>query len=140
MFEDYLGFSGLMAEWGFFAPEPGFAAALEWEALNSAGQVIQQGTLPTSPDPYFFRERQNRRITVVRFMYGSSYRYEKMMVPYVCSQVPQAKSVQIWQKAEHPLALTQASRKLSQPGSLKESLSSTDRQWMVHSFCEQKEG
>ena len=95
--EPYVNFFELVASWNFFAPDPGPPPVyLEYELLDASGETVERGRWPDMKDPYFFRERQNRRIAAARFMIGTDLRAEKMMVPYLCKEHPQTHSVRLW--------------------------------------------
>ncbi len=87
------------ASWNFFAPEAGAAPlGFEWEWLDRSDEPMGRGAFPTFPDPYPFyqRERQNRRVTLGRFMAMDNARAEKMMGSYACRLKPEAHSLRLW--------------------------------------------
>ena len=105
--EPYLDALGLSSSWSFFAPEPGPPPLyLEWEALGADGKLIEKRRWPDSPDPYFLRERQNRRIAFAGFLNSSDERARKVMGPYLCRTVPGARLVKLWRLMQPIPSLT----------------------------------
>src|SRR6476469_7797231 len=61
LFEPYLNFFEFMASWSFFAPDPGPPPVfIEWESVDKNSTTLESNRWPILPNPYFFRERQNR--------------------------------------------------------------------------------
>jgi hypothetical protein len=75
----------LTNNWNFFSPNPSPPIYIEYELLGEAGEPVRSGRWPEPQDPYFWRDRQTRRITATDFMIGTEIRAEKMMVAYLCS-------------------------------------------------------
>ncbi len=95
--DPYTQFLELEVSWSFFAPEPGPPPLyIEWETLSDSGEVLAQGRLPESQDPYWIRERQNRRILLARFMAQTDQRTEGVMLPFLCRTHRDARSVRLW--------------------------------------------
>lgn len=134
LIEPYLNFFEFVTCWGFFAPDPGPPPIfVEWELEGESGQTLSKGHFPDYPDPYFLRERQNRRSVIVRFMSLDDTRSEKMLAPYLCEQNPKAVSVSLWRTYYNLPTLEDAVRGMpivpfDGPGS---------RQLMSHSFCKE---
>jgi hypothetical protein len=135
--QPYLNFFGLMSNWGFFAPDPGPPPIhIEYAALDKVGHTIETGTWPPLAESLVFREQQNRRITAARFMFMSDTRTEKMMVPYVCNNVPGTWSVQLWKTVKYQPTfadITQVATPHTTPLGRQ-----MERQWVADSFCEPK--
>lgn len=97
VFMPYANLFEFSSGWSFFAPEPGPPPIyLEWALLDKNGEEIGQGRWPEVKDPYFFRDRQNRRIAATRFMASDDTHAEKMMVPVLCASDPRVHSVRLW--------------------------------------------
>ena len=95
--DPYTQFLELEVSWSFFAPEPGPPPVfIEWEGLAKDGAVLSIGKFPESPDPYWIRERQNRRLLLARFMVLADHRTEGVMLPYLCRTLPNADSIRLW--------------------------------------------
>src|SRR4051812_7972992 len=63
--DPYLDRLAFSVPWRFFAPEPGPAPVfIEWETVGAGGDTLARGTFPEIKDPFFLRERQNRRIAM----------------------------------------------------------------------------
>ena len=56
---------------------------------------------PEAKDPYFLRERQNRRIAITRFIMQTNDRVEKVFGSYYCRTNPKARSVRLWRTIRH---------------------------------------
>lgn len=93
----YVTFLEFASQWGFFAPDPGPPPVfIEYEFVGDGGGTIGSGTWPEKKDPYWLRERQNRRIAVARFLIANNDRIEKTMGQYLCRENPAARSVRLW--------------------------------------------
>lgn len=96
--DPYISFLELSNTWSFFAPDPGPPPVfLEYEIFDKHGATLSKGRWPDFPDPYFLRERQNRRVAAAEFMILAGVRSERMMVPYLCANAPEAHSVSLHQ-------------------------------------------
>lgn len=138
----YFNFFEFVANWSFFAPDPGTAQLfLEWELVSEGGQTLEFGQMPSIPSPFFFNERQTRRNTAVRHMLAYDLRVEKMMVPYLCKGTGQDKagpsskvfSVRLWRVSRPIPSLTEMSQKKSKIGDP----TTQERHWISHSFCQE---
>jgi len=83
--------------WAFFAPDPGPPPIFViWSLLDNSGKELSQGRIPQEEsNPYFFADRQLRRAAVVRFISTGEGRAEKMLVPYLCRNHPEANAVRL---------------------------------------------
>lgn len=133
-YESYLHFFEFMSNWGFFAPEPGPPPVfVEWELQDQKGNTLEIDRIPSYPDPYWIRERQNRRMALVRFMIGQDQRIEKMMVPFLCRSHPNAAAVKLWKVGygiPSLLDVVNGKRKVGDD-------ENKERHWVVHSFCKE---
>ncbi|MBI3543207.1 MAG: hypothetical protein HY075_08045 [Deltaproteobacteria bacterium] len=103
----YVSFFNLASQWGFFAPDPGPPPVfIEFETVGADGETLATGTWPEKGDPFFLRERQNRRIGVARFLMAANERIEKTLGPYYCKAYPAAQSVKLWRVVKGMAALT----------------------------------
>lgn len=95
--EPYLSLLEMVSGWNFFAPDPGPPPIfLEWDLLDDKGVAYERGRFPDFPSRFFWRERQNRRITLSRFMVNDDSHSERMFIPYLCEQNPKAHGVRLW--------------------------------------------
>ncbi len=132
--EPYVNFFEFVTQWGFFAPEPGPPPLfIEYELVDQEGKSIEVGRWPEIPDPYFLRERQNRKVNVVRFMATATGRAEMMMAPYFCKQNPKVSSVRLWRLYYNLPSLEQAAAGVK---SASEGVKS-DRYSISNSFCKE---
>ncbi len=101
--EPYANFLGLVSTWSFFAPDPGPPPHyIEYEVYGKKQKILAEGEFPERKNPYFFQDRQNRRVTSARFMINQWERAEKMLVPYLCRKSAGAVRVRLWQVL-HPI-------------------------------------
>lgn len=92
----YVNFFELTGNWSFFAPDIGPPPIfLEWEIFDKKRKLIEHDRWPPPPEAFFLRERQNRRISAVRFMLAAENRAGRMMTPYLCRKNPNATSVRL---------------------------------------------
>lgn len=92
-------FTGLEfgSPWSFYAPDPGGPSIrLEWEILDSKGEAIRTGYFPELRSPYFFNERQVRRLVFSRFLFISDDKYLNIGSSWLCRSNPDANSVRLW--------------------------------------------
>lgn len=134
--EPYVNFLGLSSPWNFFAPDPGPPPLfLEWEVLDRLGKPVSHGRWPELPDPFFLRERQNRRIAFARFLVMSSAHAEQVMRPYLCKSVENADSVRLWRVVytiPNLYDVADGKRRIGDD-------TGATRTWVSHSFCERSE-
>lgn len=127
---------GFAAGWSFYAPEPGPPPVfIEWEVLGSDNDLVSSGKWPEAPDPFWLRERQNRRIYMTAFMMASEVRAERMMLPYLCRTHPQASAVRLWRAMHSIPPIWEVASGETRPGETQVA----QRKWISHSFCPEKE-
>lgn len=120
--------------WSFFAPEPGPPPIyLEWELLDAGGEVQATGSFPERESPFFFRDRQSRRIAFTSFIIGDPTRIDRVMSSYLCRQNPGVRSVRVWRSTDPVPSMEEVAAGKKIPGDPKERV----RQWMAHSYCQQ---
>jgi len=133
--EPYANFFELTNKWSFFAPDPGPPPVfVEYEVLAKHEETITQARFPQEKNPYFIRDRQNRRIASVEFMMPGEDRVEKVMVPYLCGKFPEAESVKLWRVAYQvpPIEdVASGKRKIGDEVNM-------ERRVVSHTFCERK--
>lgn len=131
--EPYINFLEIATPWAFFAPEPGPPPVyVEWEVLDRAGKTFSTGRFPELKDPFFLRERQNRRIAAVRFLVADKTRVDRVMAPYLCKTIPEAFSVRLWRVAYSVPALLEVAEGKRRIGDDV----AADRRDVSHTFCE----
>lgn len=91
-----MNFLGLNGSWGFFAPEP-IAPPLyiDYVLQQKEGTAIT-GRFPNETNPYFFRDRHNRRMSLARFMVMNDDHMRNMFMTYICAQYPNTTEAKIW--------------------------------------------
>lgn len=95
--EPYINFFELASSWNFFAPDPGPPPLyLEWELLGKSNAIIGTGAFPEKADPFWIRERQNRRIALARFLFYSDERHLKVWGDYLCRSNAEIEGVRLW--------------------------------------------
>lgn len=134
--DPYMGIFEFATTWCFFAPEPGPPPIfIEYELIDSTGNSLGISRFPDDPDPYpfWFRERQNRRINLARFMGASDDRAVKMMVPYLCKKDSRVNSIKLWRilypEPSMPEVLS-GQRKIGDGVGM-------DRHWVSENFCKE---
>jgi hypothetical protein len=131
----YANFFEMTSKWSFFAPEPGPPPVfVEYELLDVKGEAIQKSRFPEAQNPYFIRERQNRRIASVEFMMPGEDRVEKVMVPYLCSHHPDAQSIKLWRVAYSVPSMEDVAKEKRKIGDE----INIERRIVSHTFCERK--
>jgi hypothetical protein len=131
LIQPYLYFFELTNSWNFFSPNPEPPIYVEYELLDKSGETLQRGSWPEKNDPYFLRERQNRRITATDFMVGTEIRAEKMMVPYLCGLEPKPAALRLWRAMYSfptPAEIVSGKRKIGDDVG-------KDRKFVSHTFC-----
>ncbi|MGZ3692970.1 MAG: hypothetical protein ACXWQO_01885 [Bdellovibrionota bacterium] len=96
VYRPYMNFFGLAHTWGFFAPEPiSPPMYLDYE-LEVKNHVPVSGRFPDETNPFFFRDRHNRRMSMSRFIASSDENIRNMFVHYLCQQNPGMISGKLW--------------------------------------------
>jgi len=97
LLEPYVNFLEMDAIWSFFAPEPGPPPVfVEYEALDASGGQLSRGFWPEPESRYFWRERQNRRIALGRYMTSAPQRADRLMGVFLCRRNPKAQAIRMW--------------------------------------------
>lgn len=133
--EPYVNFFELTNAWSFFAPEPGPPPVfVEFEKLDRKGESLGLGRWPEVHDPFWLRERQNRRIAAAEYMMATELRAEKMMLQYLCRVYPEAGSFRIWRimySVPDFQDVASGKRRIGDDVGL-------ERRLVSHSFCEER--
>lgn len=133
--EPYANFFELTNAWSFFAPEPGPPPVyIEYELLDRKGESFHRGRWPEYPDPFWMRDRQNRRIAAAEYMMASETRAERMMLQYLCARNPEAGSARIW-RVMYSIPgfreVASGTRRIGDEVNM-------ERRLVSHSFCEER--
>lgn len=92
----YMYHLGLSGAWSFFAPEP-FSPPMYLDyVVTIKDREPITGRFPEEKDDFFFRARQNRRVSIARFMMQDTANVEFMFVNYLCKKYPNAVSARVW--------------------------------------------
>lgn len=84
------------SQWNFFAPEPGPAPIfLRYEVYGKNGELITEDQMPKFPDDYFFRDRQIRRLNIVRYLMRDDQKVYSLFVPWLCRTFPDAEYIKL---------------------------------------------
>lgn len=137
LIEPYVNFLELASSWNFFAPDPGPPPIyVEWEVLDSKLGTLERGRWPETADPYFLRERQNRRIASARFMAFSDTRTEQILLPYLCRTRAGtgAHSIRLWRTVYTIPGIKEV---VDGKRTIGDDVG-VDRHWVSHSFCQGK--
>jgi hypothetical protein len=122
----------MVVAWSFFAPEPGPPPIyVEWELLDSADSTLKRGRWPESADGYFFRERQNKRTQIGRFLSQADTHAEGLLLPYLCKTHLGTHSVKLWRVQESLPRMEEVRSGQRKAG---DGLG-VDRRYVSHSFC-----
>ena len=96
VYRPYMNSLGLAHTWGFFAPEPVAPPVyLDYTLEMKEGMSIS-GRFPDEKDPYFFRDRYNRLMSMSRFVGATNDNLRNMFVHYLCRQHPLMASARLW--------------------------------------------
>jgi hypothetical protein len=96
IYRPYLNFLGLAHTWGFFAPEPVSPPMYIEYAADPKGEPPLRGRFPDEKSPFFFRDRQNRRMTMSRFILAYDDNVRNMFVRYLCLRHPTMEELKLW--------------------------------------------
>jgi len=92
----YSGLTGFWATWGFFAPDPGPQATIEYDVLDEQGTSIEKGAWPEMQTGFFKVDRNLRRVAATQLM---SFLHPDlagtMLIPYFCNRDSRAHSVRL---------------------------------------------
>lgn len=114
VYRPYTNFLGLAHTWGFFAPEPIYPPMYIDYAIEKNGGTPVEGRFPDEKNPYFFRDRHNRRMSMSRFILSSDEFIKNMFVRYLCLGESDVRVVKLWR-----VLTTQPSLQMVQKGEKK---------------------
>jgi hypothetical protein len=96
VYRPYTNFLGLAHTWGFFAPEPVSPPMYIDYVINRNYDVPVNGRFPAEVSPYFFRDRQNRRMSLSKFILNSDDNLRNMFVRHLCIKEKDVSSINLW--------------------------------------------
>lgn len=96
VYRPYMNYLGLAHTWGFFAPEPVAPPMFIDYIIDKKGGGQISGRFPDEKDPFFFRDRQNRRLSLSRFIMSSDDNIRNMFVRYHCLHEKALDSIRLW--------------------------------------------
>ena len=92
----YSGLTGFWATWGFFAPDPGPEATIEYDVLDDQGVSIEKGSWPEMQTGFFKSDRNLRRTAATQMMtFLHPDLAGNMLIPYLCNRDSRAHSVRL---------------------------------------------
>lgn len=96
IYRPYMNFLGLAHTWGFFAPEPVSPPMyIDYIIEKKEGGQLS-GRFPAEKDPFFFRDRQNRRLSLSKFIVATDDNIRNMFVRYQCMHEEDVQSIKLW--------------------------------------------
>jgi hypothetical protein len=95
VYRPYLSFLGLGSTWSFFAPEPFYLPVYIDYVINRREKMPVSGRFPDEVNPYAFRDRYNRRISLTRIILMSDDHVRNMFVHWLCEQYPDMESANL---------------------------------------------
>lgn len=96
IYRPYMNFLGLSHTWGFFAPEPiSPPLYIDYVLEQKGGQNIS-GRFPAVKNPYFFRDRHNRRMSLSKYIVSSDDNIRNMFMNYLCHKYPLTTEAKLW--------------------------------------------
>lgn len=96
IYRPYMNVFGLAHTWGFFAPEPISPPMYIDYILEQKGGPVISGRFPDQVDPFFFRDRHNRRMSLSKFILSTDDNIRNMFVRYLCQKNPDTVSMRLW--------------------------------------------
>jgi hypothetical protein len=113
VYRPYTNFLGLAHTWGFFAPEPVSPPMYIDYVIQKRGAPAMSGRFPPEQNPYFFRDRHNRRMSLSKFILSSDDNIKNMFVRYLCLRESDVLSINLWRvvATQPSLAMVQAGEK-----------------------------
>ena len=96
IYRPYMHGLGLGHTWGFFAPEPVAPPMyIDYIIATKDGEEIK-GRYPNEESPYFFRDRQNRRMSMSRYIVSNDDNIRNMFVRWQCLQHQTMTDIKLW--------------------------------------------
>lgn len=85
----YANLMGFNTVWQFFSPDPGPPVYLEYEVFKE-GELVGTFHFPPFKDPYWLREKYNRRLAAFRMVGKDNGLASKVFGPMLCREHPEA--------------------------------------------------
>lgn len=113
VYRPYTNFFGLAHTWGFFAPEPVSPPMYIDYVIQKRGAPAVSGRFPSEENPYFFRDRHNRRMSLSKFILSTDDNIKNMFVRYLCLEEDDVLSINLWRvvATQPSLAMVQSGEK-----------------------------
>ncbi|RYZ97412.1 MAG: hypothetical protein EOP11_22065 [Proteobacteria bacterium] len=106
VYRPYTNYLGLAHTWGFFAPEPMAPPMFIDYIIDRKGGGQISGRFPDEKDPFFFRDRQNRRLALSRYIMSTDDNIRNMFVRYQCIEQKGAlDAIRLWRVTQTPPSL-----------------------------------
>lgn len=96
IYRPYMNFLGIASTWGFFAPEPISPPMYIDYVIEKKDGMSENGRFPDEQNPYFFRDRHNRRMSLSKFLLSSDDNIRNMFVRHLCLTHPDMTLAKIW--------------------------------------------
>lgn len=96
IYRPYMNFFGLSNTWGFFAPEPISPPMYIDYTIELKNGESTQGRFPDEVNPYFFRDRHNRRMSLSKFILSSDDNMKNMFIRLLCIKNPEMRLAKVW--------------------------------------------
>ncbi|MGZ3704342.1 MAG: hypothetical protein ACXVC4_21305, partial [Bdellovibrionota bacterium] len=96
VYHPYLNFFGLGSTWSFFAPEPFYQPIYIDYVVNRKEKAPVNGRFPDEVNPFWMRDRYNRRIGLARMILSTDENIRNMFVNYLCHEYPDMESANLW--------------------------------------------
>jgi hypothetical protein len=94
--EAYTSFSGFWSTWGFFAPNPGPQMQIEYQLLDTSGNLVKSSVWPELVTGLSRPDRNIRRISSAQYMVlAHPEAAPNMLIPFLCRQNPGIGSVRL---------------------------------------------
>lgn len=122
LYRPVMSFFGLASTWAFFAPEPFYQPIYIDYVVNRKNGAPVSGRFPDEVNPYWLRDRYNRRIGLARIILASDDNVRNMFVHYLCHEYPDMEDAQLYRVDATEPSLEQVQRgekKITDPAELK---------------------
>jgi hypothetical protein len=111
LYRPYMNALGLGHTWGFFAPEPAAPPMYIDYIVDKLDGSSISGRFPEEGSPFFFRDRQNRRMTLSRFILSADDNIRNMFVRRFCLQnKDQVQQIRLWRTVATQVSLEQVKK------------------------------
>lgn len=111
VYRPYMNALGLGHTWGFFAPEPVSPPMYIDYIVDHTDGTQDSGRFPEENNPYFFRDRYNRRLTLSRFILASDENIRNMFIRRFClPDSSRIRQVRLWRSVGSQPSLDEVRR------------------------------